>query len=298
MTAQARTRSGPGPATACYIYGIVPAGVRAPRGESPVGDGGHRVATIRHGTIAALTSPVDLSVPIGTPDDLVAHQRILDAVASRAPVLPMRFGAVLAEPDAVKRELLADHHDEFAAGLDQLSGTVQYVVAGRYDQDVVLTEILTENDQAGALAAAIRGEDELATRDLRIQLGELINAAIASKRDADTVAFARTVEPLCAAIAVRGPSHEEDAVHLALLVDRASTDELGQLVDQTAAAWGDRVHIRLLGPMAPYDFATTAPAVQAPGAARLRGVMAHAHHIAQAAFPASSGGSQASRDHR
>jgi hypothetical protein len=259
MTAQARTRPGPAPTTASYIYGIVPAGVRAPRGESPVGDGNHRLATIRHGMIAALTSPVDLSVPIGTPDDLIAHQRVLDAVARRAPVLPMRFGAVLAEPGAVRQELLAGHHDEFAAALDQLAGTVQYVVAGRYDQDVVLTEVLRESDQAQALAAAIRGQDELATRDLRIQLGELVNAAIASKRDADTAAFASAVEPLCVAIAVRAPSHEQDAVHLALLVDRAHKEKLGRLVDQTAATWGDRVRLRLLGPMAPYDFATTAP---------------------------------------
>jgi hypothetical protein len=246
MTAQARTRPGPAPTTASYIYGIVPAGVRAPRGESPVGDGNHRLATIRHGTI-------------GTPDDLIAHQRVLDAVARRAPVLPMRFGAVLAEPDAVRQELLAGHHDEFAAALDQLAGTVQYVVAGRYDQDVVLTEVLRESDQAQALAAAIRGQDELATRDLRIQLGELVNAVIASKRDADTAAFASAVEPLCVAIAVRAPSHEQDAVHLALLVDRAHKEKLGRLVDQTAATWGDRVRLRLLGPMAPYDFAITAP---------------------------------------
>jgi hypothetical protein len=254
-----------------YIYGIVPAGVRAPRRQRPVGDPGHRLATIRHGSIAALTSSVDLSTPLGTPDDLVAHQQVLDAVARRAPVLPMRFGAVLAEPDIVRRDLLADHHDEFAAALDQLAGTVQYVIAGRYGQDAVLTEILAENDQAGALAAAVRGQDELATRDLRIQLGELINGAIAAKRDADTAAFAKAVEPLCAAILVRGPSHEEDAVHLAVLVDRENTEDLGRLVSQTAREWGDRVHIRLLGPMAPYDFATTAPVVQPRGAARLGG---------------------------
>jgi hypothetical protein len=263
MTAQARTEAQPSPATAAtYVYGIVPARVRAPRGEQAVGEASQRLTMVRHGAIAALTSPVDLTVPLGTPDDLVAHQRVLDAVARRGPVLPMRFGAVLADRDTVDHELLAGHHDEFAAALDQLAGLVQFVVASRYDQGAVLTEILTEDAQANGLAAAIRGEDELATRNLRIQLGEIVTAAIAAKRDADTAAFVAAIEPLCAALAVRDPSHEEDAVHLALLVERERQPDLERLVSQTAAQWQDRVRVRLLGPMAPYDFATTVP----PGA--------------------------------
>src|SRR5579871_1012356 len=189
MTTQTRAD----PKTAIYVYGIAPARVRAPRNERPVGGGRHRLAMIRNGEVAALTSPVDLAEPLGTPEDLVAHQRVLDAVAARDSVLPMRFGAVIAGPDAVRRELLAGHHDEFVAALDQLAGTVQFIVAGRCDQDSVLTEILTENDQARRLAAAIRGRDEASTRDLRIELGGIIGAAIAAKRDDETAAFAAAV---------------------------------------------------------------------------------------------------------
>ena len=240
-------------ATGRYVYGIVPAGVKVPRGKRTVGDG-HPATLVRRGKVAALTSPVPEGTLIGTPDDLIAHSRMLDAVAARSAVLPMRFGAVLATNDDVQEALLAPHHDEFAAALDKCADTVQFVAAGRYVQAVVLTEVLNENPEAAELATAIRGEDELATRDLRIRLGELVNAAITAKRDADTAAFTAAVEPYCEAIAAREPSHEEDAVHLALLVRRDQENDLWRGIHEASARWRDRVDFRLLGPMAPYDF--------------------------------------------
>jgi hypothetical protein len=242
-------------ATGWYVYGIVPGEVKAPREQRTVGDG--RPATVvRWGTIAALTSPVPTGTPIGTPDDLIAHQRMLDAVAARAAVLPMRFGAVLATDEAVERGLLEPHHDEFAEALDKVAGTVQFVAAGRYAQAAVLPEVLNENAEAAELAVAIRGKDEVVTRNLRIRLGEIVDAAIAAKREADTAEFVTAVQPSCEAIAAREPSHEDDAVHLALLVRRDREDDLWHEVRHAAARWRGRVDLRLLGPMAPYDFVT------------------------------------------
>ena len=240
-------------ATGWYVYGIVPADAKAPRGKRTIGDG-RPASLVRRGTIAALTSPVPIGAIIGTPDDLIAHEQILDAVAARDAVLPMRFGAVLASNDDVERDLLEPYQDEFAAALDKFADTVQFVVAGRYVQAAVLTDVLNENAEAAELAAAIRDKDELATRDLRIRLGELVNAAIEAKRQADTAALAAAVEPFCEAVAAREPTHEEDAVNLALLVHRDQQDDLWQVVRDTAAQRRDRVDFRLLGPMAPYDF--------------------------------------------
>lgn len=244
-------------ATGWYVYGIVPAGTKPPHGKRTIGDG-HPATLVRCGTIAALASPVPVNAPIGTPDDLISHQKMLDAVAERSAVLPMRFGAVLATDDAVERDLLEPHHEEFAAALDKVSGTVQFVVSGRYVQTAVLTEVLNESTEAAELAAALRGQDELATRDLRIRLGEIISAAVAAKREADTEVLATAVEPYCEAIAGREPSHEEDAVDLALLVHRDREDDLGQKIQEAAAGWQGRVDLRVLGPMAPYDFVVAA----------------------------------------
>ena len=55
------------------------------------------------------------------------------------------------------------------------------------------------------------------------------------------------------ASAVRSPTHEQDAAHVAFLVETARQRDFEQAIEEVAAA-GRGAHIRLLGPMAPYDF--------------------------------------------
>lgn len=61
--------------------------------------------------------------PLGTPDDLQAHAHLLDGAAAVAPVLPLRFGAVMTDAESVAEELLREHHDEFRETLEKLEGT-------------------------------------------------------------------------------------------------------------------------------------------------------------------------------
>ena len=81
-------------------------------------------------------------------------------------------------------------------------------------------------------------EDDPATRDLRIRLGEIINAAIDGKRIADTRQLGDVVAPYCVASNVREPSHELDAVHVALLVDTGRVADLERELDELAGKLG------------------------------------------------------------
>ncbi|WP_214103810.1 GvpL/GvpF family gas vesicle protein [Acrocarpospora catenulata] len=245
----------PAQSLGCYIYGVVPADVEVDPETTGVGDPPARVRPVRHGKIAALVSDIDLGRRLGTPQDLFAHEHLLDATAAaEVPVLPIRFGAVLATSDAVVEEFLAPYHDEFDDALTELEGCAQYVIKGRYVEEVVLEEILRDNPEAARLREEIRDLPEDAARTLRIELGETINESVMAKREADTAALWQGVEPVSVMTAVRPPSHELDAVHLALLVETDRQDELEQLVEKIGQEWVERVKLRLLGPMAPYDF--------------------------------------------
>ena len=141
-----------GPAQAgVYIYGIFPPDIELSGEQAGVGDPPGLLRLVRSGDLAALVSEVDLTRPLGTPGDLRAHQEILDRSAAALPVLPLRFGAVMAGDDAVARELLEPHEEEFTAVLAELEGRAEYVVRGRYDQDVILAEVLAENPEAERL---------------------------------------------------------------------------------------------------------------------------------------------------
>lgn len=244
-------------ATGSYVYGVVLAD-DAPANTIHRAEDQSRVEVVRHNAIAALTSEVDLSRPLGTPDDLFAHEEVLDAAASRGPVLPMRFGSVMTSADAVKDELLADHYDDLLAALDELKGRAEFVVRGRYAQDVILTEVLRENSEAARLAEEIRGRDSTMTMDVRIRLGELVSTAITGKRDADTAVLAQALAPDCAEVVVKEPTHDTDAAYLALLADRDRQAAIEKKLSGLADEWRGRVDLELLGPLAPYDFVVSA----------------------------------------
>ncbi|RCG29734.1 gas vesicle protein GvpFL [Sphaerisporangium album] len=244
-------------ATASYVYGILPGDVELTPEARGVGDPPGEIRLVRHDDIAALISDLRPTRPLGKPADLMAHQQLLDDVAAEVPVLPLRFGAVMESPEAVVRELLAPHHDEFRDALERLEGRAQYVVKGRYEEGTLLREVLQEQPEAARLREQIRDLPEEATWDARIRLGEIINQAVERKRDADTQALAEGLAPQCVAVVIREPTHEEDAAHLAVLVETDRQEGFEDALEDFGRRWEGRVTLRLLGPQAPYDFVTT-----------------------------------------
>jgi hypothetical protein len=241
-----------------YVYGIVPGDVETNGDVQGVGEPPARVELVRHRDIAALISEIDTSQPLGRPNDLMVHQQLLDAASGEAPVLPVRFGAVVASREAVTDELLVPHYEEFLAALSNLEEAAEYVIKGRYVEDAVLQDVLSENPEAARLRDQIRAAgNEDATRNDRIRLGELISDAVSARREADTRAAADAVASYCIATNVREPTHELDAINLALLIKTPSQPELEKAVDKFAREREGQMNIRLLGPMAPYDFVVT-----------------------------------------
>ena len=121
----------------------------------------------------------------------------------------------------------------------------------------IVREIVDESPEASSLLETIRDQPEELTRDARIALGEIIGHALEAKRDADTRTTLGALSPLTDTVTVREPTHDEDAVQLAVLFEVDRQDELERTVGDLAERWEDRVTMRILGPMAPYDFVVT-----------------------------------------
>jgi hypothetical protein len=240
-----------------YVYGVVPADVETDPGAVGIGDPPCRVSLVHHDGIAALVSEIPYGRRLGSPQDLSAHARLLDAAAAEVPVLPLRFGEMVPGRDALTREFLAPHQGEFEDALRALEGRVEYIVKGRYVEEAILREVLAEDGEAARLRDRIRDKPQAATRDERIALGEIISQAVAAKRDADTRELIDALGPLGFELRVREPTHEEDAVYVACLVEKSRTPELQDAVRTFALAQEGRVNVRLLGPLAAYDFVTT-----------------------------------------
>jgi hypothetical protein len=241
-----------------YVYGILPADIEVAADMPGVGEHPGLLRAVRSDGLAALISEVDLFGPLGSPDDLRAHREILDDTAVELPVVPLPFGTILASEDAVAEELLAAHHDEFAAALDQLEGCAEFQVKGRYTKIAVLAEVSSKDKHAARLRDMIQGRDAHAARNAGLGPGQLINEATTARREQDTRALRQAMEKVCVASIAREPADDLDAVNVALLVAVDHEREVERVIEDLAREWEGRIDLQLLGPMAAYDFAGTA----------------------------------------
>jgi hypothetical protein len=236
-----------------FVYGVVPADVEPTEDAVGIGDPPGEVTVVVHDELAALVSEVDLEQPMGRPADLTAYQELLDATAAVAPVVPVRFGTVVTGPDAV-HDLLDAHRDQFRATLDEFEGRAQYIVRGRFHEPELIGALLDGNPGAAQLAEQVRGQPETASREQRIRLGEMISQAVELRREAETRELLDVLGPVAVSSTVRPPGHELDALHVAFLVDVDRADEFVAVTEEFAGQRQELVRMRLLGPLAPYDF--------------------------------------------
>ena len=235
-----------------YVYGLISADTALAPGLTGLGPSG-RVSRIIHGGLAAVVSDVPTDRPLGTRDDLMAHEAVVDSLAATAAVIPMRFPAVVEESGVVE-ELLAPNHDRFVTMLAELEGRVQFTLRGSYDNEVVLREVVEGDKEIQALKEKVRELPEDAAYYDRIRLGEFVVGALEQMRDADAEQILRRLEPAASAVAARQPAGPDEVINVAFLVDRDNSEEFEEAVEQVGKDVHERIHLRLLGPLAPYDF--------------------------------------------
>jgi hypothetical protein len=246
-----------GPARACYVYGIVPADTAVPRNLTGVGGG--EVSLVPHDDLAGVVSEISTGQALGTREDLFAHEAVVESLAAETTTLPLRFGSVVTTADALVEEMLIPYHDWFADVLDDLKGGREYAVVGNYVEDTVIREVLEEEPEAARLRERIRELPEDAAYYDRIRLGELIVKALDDKRQADTDELITALEPYATAVAPRAPAGEDTAADAAFLVTDRRLPEFEQAVDRLGERWSGRVRLRMVGPLAPYDFVPPPP---------------------------------------
>jgi Gas vesicle synthesis protein GvpL/GvpF len=238
--------------TACYIYGIVAAGTPVP--DDLVGIGDTAVKYLEHGAVAAVVGTVTVDRPLGRRADLLAYSNVLDGIAATGAIVPVRFGTVLPTREDVVAELLGPHEEHFVAVLGELEGRQQFNLRARYDEETVLGEVVGENADIAELRERTRDVPEDASYAERVRLGELVARALDGKRADDGDTILEEILPHTVAYNVREGGGLDHLLDVAFLVDADRREDFEAAAEKAGAAMGDRARLRLLGPLAPYDF--------------------------------------------
>lgn len=184
------------------------------------------------------------------------HWRLLEAVGETDTVLPVRFGTAMAGHESVVSDFLAPHHDDIAAQLATFEGKVQLTVKGTYDEQALMRTIVDRSPAVARLRERVGGMSEAASHFERIKLGELVAAEVERERARDADWLMGHLERLAVASNREQAGGTDGAVSAAFLVARDGVDAFDSAVGEAAEHLGDRITLRLLGPMPPFSFAS------------------------------------------
>jgi hypothetical protein len=212
------------------------------------------VRTIAFGSVAALVSDVPGEELRAGRDELVRHGEVLQRVLERGGVLPMRFGMVMADDDDVREQLLERFHDELAMQLEELNDKVELHVRAIYDEQALMAEIVEAEPQIAGLRRALRDRSPDAGYYERIELGQMVAAAVERSRELDTQAMIEALAPLAHAAAVEPPEHEHVAAHICFLVGAAELSKFDKAVDDVGRRNAGRLRLKYTGPLPAYSF--------------------------------------------
>ncbi|MEU3468984.1 GvpL/GvpF family gas vesicle protein [Streptomyces sp. NPDC048387] len=233
-----------------YVYGITRASQQLPDTIEGIGEPPLPVRTVRAGELVALVSdaPAELKAKRR---DLLAHQRVVIQAQAGGPVLPMRFGGVSPDDEAVGA-VLSEHHDAYVERLTVLTGRDEYNVKANHDEDAVLYAVLAADPELRARHLANRASGG-GTHEEKLAFGELVARAVSERERTDAELIERTLAPLAEGVR-RGPEGTGWLANYSFLVDRERREEF------LAAVRGlheqhEHLQIQATGPLPPYSFA-------------------------------------------
>ena len=220
-----------------------------------VGIGGHdRVRILTYDDLAAVVSDACQDQYDISRENLLAHQRVITQAMTRSDVLPVAFGTVAESDQQVQEQLLKREADALHQALDSVGGRIELDLSVLWNEERLFAEIVAENDDIRALRDSLAGQSPEATHYERIQLGEMIAAAIQRKSEAEAASLLDALEPLAVETRVNDNLSDMMLLNAAFLVDKSQEQAFDARVQALGEAQTGRQIFRYLGPLPPYTF--------------------------------------------
>jgi gas vesicle protein len=240
-----------------YVYCIIECSEPRTFGKIGIGGRGDDVFTVHYRDLAAVASRAALQVYDPTRENALTHEHVNEVVMidnGFTPV-PMSFGTLFkTEEDTT--EFLKDTYDALRDVLQKMKDKLEFGLKVNWDRESVLGEIEQENEELRRLKAEIESNQQTSTYFARMQLGRLVEQALADKADS----YVREIydELQGAAIASRSNKVIGDKMimNAAFLVGRDKQEQFDQKVHEIGKRYEGKLNFKYTGPWPPYNFVT------------------------------------------
>ena len=234
-----------------YVYCIVNASEALRLGPIGFGMPPGEVYTVLYEDIAAVVSDAPLEVLDATRDNVLAHERVNEAVMRYQTVIPMSFGTVFKTRDDIL-ELLRGAHGAFQDVLTKMENKVEFGLKVLWDRDAMTRHIEHEDEDIRRLKSEIATQKG-STYFARVQYGRLVEGALQDRSEQYVAEIFGALREACVASRANKPIGDKMIMNAAFLVERPREAVFDARV-KTLGARHDTLTFRYTGPWPPYNF--------------------------------------------
>jgi len=234
-----------------YVYCVIQAD--DPQRFGPIGIGAKpsEVHTINYKDIAAVVSDTPLEVYDPTRENVLAHEKVNEAVMRQRTVIPMSFGTVFKTRDDIV-ELLRGAYDAFRDVLNKMEDKLEFGLKILWDRDVMIREIEKQDEDVRRLKGEIATQKG-STYFARVQYGRLVDAALGTLSERYVSEIFSELRDVSVASRANKAIGDKMILNAAFLVSRDQEAAFDKKVKELGARY-DKLTFRYTGPWPPYNF--------------------------------------------
>jgi hypothetical protein len=234
-----------------YVYCIIRADEPLRFGPIGFGTPPGEVYTVPDGDIAAVVCDAPMEVLDATRENVLAHERVNEAVMKYQTVIPMSFGTVFKTRDDIV-ELLRGAHGAFQDVLTKMENKVEFGLKVLWDRDAMIRHLEHDDEDIRRLKSEIATQKG-STYFARVQYGRLVDGALQNRSEQYVAEIFAALRDVCIASRANKPIGDKMIMNAAFLVERDREAAFDARVKALGASH-DTLTFRYTGPWPPYNF--------------------------------------------
>jgi Gas vesicle synthesis protein GvpL/GvpF len=238
------------PARSKYVYCIVRSSGPLRFGPIGIGNDPGEVHTVHYKELAAVVSDTPGEVLDATRENVLAHERVNEAVMREHTVIPMSFGTVFKTRDDIV-ELLRAAYDAFGDVLEKMQNKVEFGLKVLWDREAVIREIEAQDEDVRRLKDEISSQRG-STYFARMQYGRAVETALETRSEGYVRQIFDQLRPVSVASRANKPIGDRMIMNAAFLVSRDQEAAFDSRVKELGAH--EKLTFKYTGPWPPYNF--------------------------------------------
>ena len=252
-----------------YVYCIIDCDHPESFGSIGVGDDQPEVLVIDHEDVGAVVSATPCDKYDISRDNVLAHQRVMEAVMQHGhTVLPVRFNTIAEDKDdrsaecRVVEHVLSTRRDEFSSLLGTMSTRVELGVKALWtDMKRVFAEIVDSDERIKQLREKLLAVSQAPpsrrpgnVMTAQMKLGEMVKDALEAKTLEAEERLTAVLNPFAADIKKNKSFGDTMFANLAVLVEEPSQARILSALSSFEAETSGQVKLKCVGPVPPSNF--------------------------------------------